>query len=162
VHICAAQRRGAGFYFEGTQTGYRRLPRPVLHRRRIWYVPGQALLVADTLEGAGPHAVGIHWQFAEKVQVEISDEAVHFTAGALRGTLRVSAGAEALSAVRRAAVLAPDYGVRRAGTCCDFAGTWQADEVFESLFVLDGAPRTTATEIRARVDAATQEPAAAV
>lgn len=51
--------------------GYRRLPEPVLHRRRIVLDKKLSeIRVGDTLEGAGRHRVEIFWHFAEGCTVQ--------------------------------------------------------------------------------------------
>ncbi len=49
--------------FEGSHSGYQRLPEPVVHRRWIFYLKPHFWLVRDLAEGAGEHRLEIFWHF---------------------------------------------------------------------------------------------------
>lgn len=50
--------------FAGEHAGYGRLADPVLHRRRIEFIPGSGMfLLDDQLDAAGPHRYRRHWHF---------------------------------------------------------------------------------------------------
>ncbi len=63
--------------FEGSHDGYRRLPDPVLHRRRIEYAPefGE-IKVVDSFECERDHEVEIFWQLAESLDVAQAGDGV--------------------------------------------------------------------------------------
>ena len=52
-------------FFEGSHSGYRRLPDPVEHRRCVFYLKPCFWLVRDVLAGANVHQVGVHWHFSQ-------------------------------------------------------------------------------------------------
>jgi hypothetical protein len=55
---------GAFDIAEGEHDGYRRLPDPVVHRRRVLFLKRGVWVLADDLEGAAPHAFDVRFQFA--------------------------------------------------------------------------------------------------
>ena len=60
--------------FEGEHDGYRRLLDPVLHRRRIEFdINKKVIVVKDILQCTNVHEVSMHWQFAERCVVTLSD-----------------------------------------------------------------------------------------
>ena len=62
--------------FEGWQDGYRRLPDPVLHRRRIVLdKPRRRILIEDRLEMNGEHAVELFFHFAGDCHPRAADDA---------------------------------------------------------------------------------------
>jgi Heparinase II/III-like protein/Heparinase II/III N-terminus len=56
-------------FFAGSHDGYRRLPRPALHRRFVFHVKGGLWLVRDVVEGEGTHLLETFWHFAPDVEV---------------------------------------------------------------------------------------------
>lgn len=59
--------------FEGEHDGYRRLPDPVVHRRKLlFHAQRQCFEVIDCLQAKAPHAVSIQWHFAEGCQVHLA------------------------------------------------------------------------------------------
>lgn len=58
--------------WEGIHDGYRRLPNPVHHRRKIVVDKQRRVIeVTDKLEGKGRHMVECYWHFAEKCRVSV-------------------------------------------------------------------------------------------
>lgn len=65
--------------------GYRRLADPVLHRRRIVFQKAQRqILVEDTLECEGAHAVELSWHFAAQCDVRLCGGGAIATRGKVR------------------------------------------------------------------------------
>ena len=64
--------RGAT-HIEAEHNGYRRLPRPLTHRRRATFTP-EALLVDDYLLGRGEHDIELNFHFDSRVRVERDDD----------------------------------------------------------------------------------------
>ena len=58
-------------YAVGSHTGYRRLPEPVHHRRRVLFVKPDYWLVSDELTGFGSHQVAAFFHFAPGVSVRL-------------------------------------------------------------------------------------------
>ena len=56
--------------FGGNQTGYARLPDPVLHRRCIFYLHDEFWLIRDIVEGRREHQLEINWHFDSEVAIE--------------------------------------------------------------------------------------------
>jgi hypothetical protein len=52
-------------FFEGSHSGYRRLPDPVEHRRSIFYLKPHFWLVRDVLSGSNVHQVDVQWHFSK-------------------------------------------------------------------------------------------------
>jgi hypothetical protein len=74
ARLVAHQPGGGQQLFEGTHDGYRRLPDPVLHRRKIAYDAAEnVLVVTDILECQGSHDVAVHWHFAEPCKTSAHD-----------------------------------------------------------------------------------------
>ena len=64
---------GATFsLFAGSQTGYCRLPDPVVHRRFVFHVHGGFWLVRDVAEAKDFHPLELHWHFAPDLTVSPS------------------------------------------------------------------------------------------
>lgn len=63
--------------FQGSHDGYRRLPDPVLHRRRIEYAQELGeIRVLDSFECKRDHYVEIFWQFGESLEVRQEGDVV--------------------------------------------------------------------------------------
>jgi hypothetical protein len=56
-------------YIEAEHDGYRRLPRGVIHRRRLLYVPPESWIVVDDFRGSGAHTFDFRYHFAPDVEV---------------------------------------------------------------------------------------------
>lgn len=55
-------------YLEAEQHGYRRLPQPVTHRRRLLHIPGEYWIVADDFQGASAeHTFDFNYHFGSAV-----------------------------------------------------------------------------------------------
>jgi uncharacterized heparinase superfamily protein len=52
---------GGAAFVEGTHDGYERLAAPATHRRAVLMVGGDAWIVRDVIESAGPHDIAVHW-----------------------------------------------------------------------------------------------------
>jgi len=62
-------------HFEGQHDGYKRLPDPVIHRRRVDLDAANATItVVDTLQAKGAHDITLNWQFAESCVVGFGDD----------------------------------------------------------------------------------------
>ncbi len=55
--------------FQGHHTGYGRLPKPVTHRRTIYYVKSRFWLIRDFAEGDGEHRLDFFWHFAPEIRL---------------------------------------------------------------------------------------------
>jgi hypothetical protein len=62
--------------FEGSHSGYTRLPNPVTHRRFVFLLKGNFWLVRDVAEGTGQHDLEIFWHFAPDLKLRNVDCAV--------------------------------------------------------------------------------------
>jgi hypothetical protein len=62
--------------FEGSHTGYCRLPDPVVHRRSVFYLYGGFWLVRDLAVGRERHQLEIFWHFAADVVVKNGSQGV--------------------------------------------------------------------------------------
>jgi hypothetical protein len=56
--------------FQGHHTGYGRLPKPVTHRRSIYYVKSRFWLIRDIAEGQGEHRLDFFWHFAPGIRLD--------------------------------------------------------------------------------------------
>jgi hypothetical protein len=67
---------GAGFdYFDGSHDGYA----PIEHRRRVLVVHGDLVVVADLVDGSGPHLAAVHWHIHPQWTVLTAGRRVVFT-----------------------------------------------------------------------------------
>ncbi len=55
--------------FEGSHSGYERLPEPVWHRRFVFHLDGSFWLIRDVAEGRGSHLLESSWHFASDLEV---------------------------------------------------------------------------------------------
>lgn len=96
-------------HFEGEHDGYKRLPDPVTHRRRIELdAASKTIRVIDTLEAAKPHDITLNWQFAETVAVELLDGVAVGQAGGHR--LEISCSASGFAPALLTGVESPPAG----------------------------------------------------
>ena len=56
-------------YVEGEHDGYQRLPRGVIHRRRLLHVLPESWIVVDDFRGSGEHTFDFRYHFAPNVEV---------------------------------------------------------------------------------------------
>jgi hypothetical protein len=61
-------------YAVGAHSGYRRLPQPVEHRRRIIFVRPEYWIISDELAGQGTHHLEFFFHFAPGVTIEQNDD----------------------------------------------------------------------------------------
>jgi hypothetical protein len=64
---------GAG-YIEAEHDGYRRLPRGVIHRRRLLHVAPESWIVVDDFRGSGEHTFDFHYHFSPDVEVSTLEQ----------------------------------------------------------------------------------------
>jgi hypothetical protein len=64
VHCTIARHDAAAGIVEASHDGYRRLPDPVHHHRRVSLLDGDAVLVEDWLDARRPHRVTLAWHGA--------------------------------------------------------------------------------------------------
>jgi hypothetical protein len=110
-------------YVDAEHQAYRRLPDPVVHRRRVLFVKPRFWVVVDELQGAGRHGVELRFPFAP-IPVELA------ASGWVRarGTqghgllLRCFPGTPLAPEIRQGWV-APDYGRREPAPVALFSGT---------------------------------------
>jgi len=67
--------------FEGSHTGYTRLPMPVVHRRWIFNLKSRFCMVRDRVEGEGQHNLDIRWHAAPALNMQHMDAKVTVLAG---------------------------------------------------------------------------------
>ncbi len=70
--------------WEGEHDGYRRLPRPVTHRRTVLGIEDSTWIVVDTLTGKGMHRYRLHWlleDFDHEQETGSADLTLHTDAG---------------------------------------------------------------------------------
>lgn len=78
-------------YFEGEHDGYRRLPDPVSHRRKITFnAAANEFRVEDDLDCVGAHRAEVCWHFSEHCRVTADGDSIL----AMAGRVRVSLGME--------------------------------------------------------------------
>lgn len=83
-----ARLEGDDQCFEGEHDGYRRLPDPVIHRRRIVFnAATNEFRVEDELQCIGAHRADICWHFSEQCRVTANASSLRAEAGRVRLTL---------------------------------------------------------------------------
>lgn len=96
--VCLNYVRGSdGDDWLAEHDGYLRLGDPVLHRRRIQYVPRAGVIrITDVVNCSGRHALEWHWHFAPECRIELCSEGARVEVPGWSLTLRqLEAGAEA-------------------------------------------------------------------
>jgi hypothetical protein len=63
-------------YFEGSHDGYD----GIVHRRHVFVRHGDLLIVADCIDGAGPHTAAVHWHVDPRWNAGASDRSVSLSA----------------------------------------------------------------------------------
>lgn len=58
-------------WVDGSHDGYRRLARPITHRRQIFFVKPEYWVVVDTLTGQGDHCFDLYFHFMPGTEVEL-------------------------------------------------------------------------------------------
>ena len=87
--------QGSMQVFEGQHNGYCRLPDPVIHKRRIEYLPMQRIIrVIDSFECLAEHHIDICWQFAESLDLHRVDDRVVVESPTLRVDLACDAATQ--------------------------------------------------------------------
>ncbi|MBI4460519.1 MAG: alginate lyase family protein [Acidobacteria bacterium] len=67
------QLAGAGVeYIEGEHAGYRRLPQPVVHRRRILHCRPDYWVMVDDFRGEGEHVFELYYHFAYEAEISFN------------------------------------------------------------------------------------------
>lgn len=64
--------------FVASHTGYLRLPKPVLHRRMVFYLKSKFWLVRDVATGEGEHQLDLFWHFAPGLEIGEETPATSF------------------------------------------------------------------------------------
>ena len=124
--------------------GYRRLPDPVTHRRRIELDKGaRSIRVTDEFLCAGRHEVEWFWHFAEQCEVGADDGGFTATREGLSLRVRPPAGfAAALyhgDAQRPAGWRAPGFGVLVPSPTLAWRGAIEGDTTVETIFFIQTA-----------------------
>jgi hypothetical protein len=82
-------RAGGAFdYFDASHGGYT----PFTHRRRVFVLHTDLIVVVDEVDGAGEHKASVHWHLGPDWSANTRSRAVTLTAGADRVALRVPTG----------------------------------------------------------------------
>jgi Heparinase II/III-like protein/Heparinase II/III N-terminus len=83
---------GSVISFQARTDGYRRLAQAAEHRRRVVFDRGaRSITVTDSLIGAEPHPVALHWHFAADCDLRVHGEGYLATAEGSRIDMRVDA-----------------------------------------------------------------------
>ena len=75
---------------EGEHQGYQRLPDPVLHRRRVFFVKPSCYLMTDRLSGPGTHSHELLFHLPPSVAPELGEAGFSFRQPSGRGLLAAS------------------------------------------------------------------------
>jgi hypothetical protein len=104
--------------YAGRHSGYRRLPRPVLHTRRF-RLDANALIIEDLVDGAGRHTLRWHFHFDPGVEISSGPDAGTFVIRTARAAVALAPPA-GLAAQVASAWYSPSYGVRHSCRALDF------------------------------------------
>lgn len=135
-HVSRWRTNGGFDYFEGSHDGYE----PIVHRRHVLAIPGDALIVADLIAGAGVHRAAAHWHIDPRWHVEPSGRGVTFlTRGDRAGLLTLSDRIESHSADHETGLgwHAPVYGRVEPATTIRVSGEGTAPFWLVSVFWLN-------------------------
>jgi hypothetical protein len=61
-------------FADASHDGYRRLPRPVVHRRQVVFVKPEYWVILDLLTGAGEHTFDLYFHFMPEVAVSLAED----------------------------------------------------------------------------------------
>lgn len=111
LRVVQAPWSGGPFAFAGAaHGGYRRLRRPVGHRRSVLSLGDGCFVVVDELTGVGRHRVVWSWPFAPWAEVNDVDNGVCARAGASRAVLTSVCNAATVRRCRQPGVYSECYG----------------------------------------------------
>ncbi len=137
-HVRRWHTAGRFDYFEGTHDGYR----PIEHRRHLFVLHGDLVIVLDLASGAGTHRVSVAWHVEPRWRLTTAGSAVGFSAGDHRCQLVVPAGRiERFSADPKNGLgwQAPIYGRLVPSTSLRITRDGELPVWIASLFSLDAA-----------------------
>jgi uncharacterized heparinase superfamily protein len=122
-------------YLEGEHDGYRRLPVPTLHRRRVQNMGGGSWEIRDSFVGEGEHSFALTLQFSEDAVGEIGglNAAVRWPDGV---NLKVICPSSPPCAVARieSGWISPDWNVKREAP--RYVLHWKARAPLENRLIL--------------------------
>ena len=111
-------------FFEGSQSGYTRLPDPALHTRAIFFLKGDYWIIRDQVAADGEHELELRFQFAPEVRVTNEVEMVSGQIETPNGRptlLRIQVfGADELHC--ESAPVSRSYGELTEAPACTFTG----------------------------------------
>ena len=123
-------------YFDGSHTGYL----PAIHRRRVVSLHGEAIVVADLVDGPGVHEIAVHWHLAPQWTAAIDGRFAALTTASARIGLAVSGGRiERIVADERSGLgwWSPVYGRLEPTTTLRVTSTGSAPQWIVSVFDLN-------------------------
>jgi hypothetical protein len=100
---------GSFDYFDGGQDGYR----PIEHRRHVFALHGDLVLVADLVDGGGAHTAAVHWHIDPRWRVDLQGRFASLSTEGAQAELVVPQGiVERFAADTRIGLgwHAPEYG----------------------------------------------------
>lgn len=104
--------------FAGSHDGYRRLARPIMHRRWVVGLHAGLFLVRDVVEGEGKHSLEINWHIAPEMQW-ISGHRLEFI-GAPGGLVVLPVQNHGWAEQVRQSSCSPVYGKKQPSTVLSF------------------------------------------
>jgi len=100
-------------YFSGRHNGYCRLPSPVTHRRRVFYLRDRFWLVHDTAAGEGNHHLALNWHLRHcMTSTWSSPHARVFSAEDGQGLAFLTVQGQTWRSEIESAEISPAYGLR--------------------------------------------------
>jgi hypothetical protein len=124
--------------------GYKRLPHPVIHQRRLVYEPSAFILVEDSFRGTGRHNFALHFHLHPDVLVEQDDSWYHLKNNGRKLCLQVMDGQFDQVKGRKGPLLgwfSPAYGTLEETTTLHIAMDGESGEVsFITLIGIDNVP----------------------
>jgi len=141
-------------YFVGSHDGYRRLSSPVIHRRFIFSLKSQLVVIRDVAEGRGPHHLEIFWHLASDLQHKKLQRGYSFASADHGITLLTTEGQGWAEEVTQQ-LWSPAYGRREPAPVAHFSTIAELPAEFVTLFFWHGGNAPEPGEL-ARMAATTE------
>lgn len=139
------EERGEAIEYRGRQNGFRRLPDPVTHERRIrLHTPSGVLAILDILWGQGTHCVEWHFHCDPRIQVSATAGG-QFRLKTERGEFLLHVPDGLIGTVSDA-WYSPSYGVRRPCQAIDLKTEVQLDGRGTWFLALEPSDQEHSTE----------------
>ena len=121
--------------FVGSHDGFRRLPQPVTHRRWVFSLKAEFVLVRDIAEGEGKHRLDLYWHFAPELRSQDRGSEAFLDTRRERGLLTIPVERHGWAQDVRQGSWSPAYGKSERKSILHFGTVATLPSEFVTLLV---------------------------